>query len=71
MCLLISLQYVKRCHPRAEEAQKIGLVLKSQNDIKFDIQKYHDKIPQGWVILPRMEPLMVKRSCFQYTIAII
>ena len=64
MYLLILLQYIKRCHPHAEEAQKIGLVLKSQNDIEFDIQKYHHEIPQGWVILPRMQPLMVKKEYF-------
>ena len=64
MCLLILLQYIKQHYTHAEEGQKIGFVLKSQNDIEFDIQKYHHEIPQGWVILPRMQPLMVKKEYF-------
>ena len=66
LCLLILLQYIKRRYPRAEEAQKIDLVLNLQNDIEFDIQKHHKDIPQGWVIMPRMEPLMVRKLLYYF-----
>ena len=59
MCPLISLQYIKQRYPRAEEGQKIDLDLSIQNDIEFDIQKYHHKIPQDWMIMPWTQPLRV------------
>ena len=66
LCLLISLQYIKRRYPRAEEAQKIDLVLNLQNDIEFDIQKHREDTPQGWVIMPRMQPLRVRKLLYYF-----
>ena len=59
---------MKRYYPHAEEAQKIDLVLNLQNDIEFDIQKHHDEIPQGWMIMPRMQPLMVRKLFYYFNI---
>ena len=38
---------LKKHHPHAEEYQSIDLILKSQTDVEFDIQKYHHQIPHG------------------------
>ena len=54
------LQYIKKCHPHAKDNQIIDLMLKSQTDVVFDIQKYHDEAPHGWKIRPRRLPLMVR-----------
>ena len=56
---LLLFQYVRRKHPHAEDALKVDVMLKSQCDVEFDIQKYQDVTPQGWEIVPRVEPLKV------------
>ena len=38
---------------------------------EFDIQKYRHEIPQGWEILPRMQPLVVKKQYLYYNYYII
>ena len=58
------MQYIKKCHPNAEENQSIDLTLKSQTDIKFDVQKYHDETPNGWEIRPRRLPLTVRNLSY-------
>ena len=58
------MQYINKHHPYAEENQSIDLILKSQNDIEFDIQKYDDEIPHGWEIVPRRLPLNVSNISY-------
>ena len=43
-----------------EEDQSVDIILKSQSDVEFDIQKYHLETPCGWEIKPRRRPLKVR-----------
>ena len=56
---LLLFQYVRQKHPHAEDDLKVDVMLKSRCDVEFDIQKYQDVTPQGWEIVPRVEPLKV------------
>ena len=58
------MQYIKKNNLQLEEDQIIDIILKSQSDVEFDIQRYQDKIPCGWEIKPRRNPLKVKKTFF-------
>lgn len=56
------LQYIKRCHPCAKEDQRIELLLKSQSDVQFDVERYLTETPPGWNIHPKSKPLEVRNK---------
>ena len=58
------MQYIKKHHPHAVELQAVSLMLKSQTDVEFDIQKHHHEIPHGWEIKPRRLPLLVRNILY-------
>ena len=57
---IILLQYIKKHHPHFVEHQYVDLMLKSQKNVEFDVQKYRHEIPHGWKIIPRMKPMIVR-----------